>query len=336
MPVSIDIIITTYNRPNQVASLVSELLLQLYNGEQIILVDSSEETNTLIQSNESVTYIRTNHRNQPYQRFLGYHKAKANYVLFLDDDMEPIDATVLKQIRQSISQHPHISGIALNFKNKVITAIDQLPQTQFKSNWIKKMRWLTGYMQPQIGKLGLCGIRGTQPTTSGYTELISGGAFVAKKSHLFVNFNFTLFTLFEKKMGMGEDTIIGYCLSKQGPILYEPKLLFWHHEKHASNYAVNAKKLAEKVMYSRLYLSLEKTRLDNRHPFLVIIHYHWYALWRIVGLFFNILLKYNPTKFQMLIGMTKGYVKSTELLASNRRTAEQYWHTEMKTDLSNG
>lgn len=332
----IDIVITTFNRQDQVVGLVSALLPQLNAGEKIIIVDSGEELNTQIPKTGSIKYLKSSHQNQPFQRYLGYQVANAEYILFLDDDMEPCSAEVLNQLRICINKHENLAGIALCFKNKIPTSIDKLPKTNLTQSWIHKWRWISGYSQPKIGELGLCGIRGSQPPSGGYTQLVSGGAFVAKRDKLFLNFNFTLFSMFENKVGMGEDTIIGYTLSKQGLIWYEPEQLFWHHEKHVSNYSVNSEKLAKKVMYSRLFLSLEKYRLDNRSALIPVLHYHWFAIWRIIGLLFNLVIKYNPTTYQMLKGFVKGCLKATELLASSREADKKYWSTEMQRDLNNG
>ena len=81
---------------------------------KIIIVDSSDEENVKIQELENLIYIRSNHKNQPYQRYLGYQYAEAEYLLYLDDDMEiqqndffGIMEELLKNVQNEIKDTPN-------------------------------------------------------------------------------------------------------------------------------------------------------------------------------------------------------------------------------------
>ena len=306
----IDIIICTYNRPQKVLELVVQLKPFSNEFNSIIIVDSSDAFNDELNNYEQVVYLRSGHKNQPYQRWLGYDYSKADILIFLDDDMEVADPDFFKIIVQSF-QNSAVSGIAINFEDKhTDTALAAIPRSiLFKKKSVLKniIGWLSGYPVLPAGKLGLCGVRGRQPINGGVTQWLSGGAFAARKNCLFQNFNFQLFDLFQQKIGMGEDAIIGYGLSKQGILLYQPALLFYHNDQRDSAYSVDHFAYAKRVIFSRLYLSLEKTRLDKKSYAVAYLHYHWYVLWRIAGLFVNYSIKKNPVKNKILNGSIAGW-----------------------------
>ena len=311
----IDIIICTYNRPQKVLELVVQLKPFLNEFNSIIIVDSSDVFNDELNNYEQVVYLRSRHKNQPYQRWLGFDYSKADILIFLDDDMEVANPDFLKIIKQSFHDTA-VSGIAINFEDKhTDTALAAIPRSILfnKKSVLKNIiGWLSGYPVLPAGNLGFCGVRGKQPINGGVTQWLSGGAFAARKKCLFQNFNFQLFDLFQQRIGMGEDAIIGYGLSKQGVLLYKPTLLFYHNDQRDSAYSVDHFAYAKRVIFSRLYLSLEKTRLDKKSYAVAYLHYHWYVLWRIVSLCINSLINNNPVKNKILKGSIAGWKLSLQ------------------------
>ena len=306
----IDIIICTYNRPQKVVELVNQLMLYSSQFNSIIIVDSSDDVHPVLSNYNQLTYLRSSYKNQPYQRWLGYHHSKGDILIFLDDDMEVANGDFLNIIRAAFNEQM-VSGIAINFVDKhTDTALAAIPRSVLlnKAGVLKNIvGWLTGYPVLPYGKFGLCGVKGKQPLNGGTTQWLSGGAFAAKRAFLFQNFNFQLFDLFQQKTGMGEDAIIGYGLSKQGILLYEPTLLFYHNDQKDSAYSVDHFAYAKRVIFSRLYLSLEKTRLNKGSYIFATIHYHWYVLWRVAGLVINYMIKKNATKNKILKGSVAGW-----------------------------
>ena len=306
----IDIIICTYNRPDKVLELVNQLVQYHTQYNSIIIVDSSDAVHPVLQDYKQLTYLRSAHKNQPYQRWLGYHNSVADVLLFLDDDMEVANPDFLTIIRHSFLDNT-VSGIAINFEDKhTDTALAAIPRSVLlnKVSTLKNIvGWFTGYAVLPAGKLGLCGVKGKQPLNGGITEWLSGGAFAARKSSLFQNFNFQLFDLFQQKIGMGEDAIIGYGLCKQGVLLYQPALLFYHNDQRDSAYSVDHFAYAKRVIFSRLYLSLEKTRLSHGSYIYAKLHYQWYVLWRLTSLLINYFIKKNSIKSKILKGSIEGW-----------------------------
>lgn len=306
----VDIIICTCNRPNRVNSLVSDLSIYSKEYNSIIIVDSSDEMNSAKYIGSQLIYLHSLHKNQPFQRYLGAQNSIADILIFLDDDMELINSDFLKIIKNAFFDEC-VAGIAINFKDKhddsSLALIPKSVLFRRKNRLNKYISWLSGYPQLPVGKLGLCGIRGIQPFEGGNTECVSGGAFAARRLFVFQNFNFQLFDLYEEQLGKGEDVVIGYSLSKFGKILFIPDLLFLHNDQKDSNYSTNHFAFAKRVIFSRLFLSLEKKRLDGGSFILAYTHYYWFVLWRILGLCLNLCIKKNEVNSAILRGSIKGW-----------------------------
>ena len=294
--------------------LVQQLSVYGAQVNLIIVVDSSDEPNHLLINHPQVLYLASPFKNQPYQRWLGYSKSAADVLLFLDDDMEVANEDFLNIVTNYFLDSNTV-GIAINFKDKhTDTSLAAIPASVLlkPNSFLKKViNFMTGYPNLKDGKLGLCGVRGKQPAKGGQTEWLSGGAFAARRQFLFKNFNYQLFDLFQQKTGMGEDAIIGYGLSRQGKLLYAPELLFYHNDQKDSAYSVNHFTYAKRVIFSRLYLSLEKKRLEKGNYFFAKLHYHWYVLWRLTGLLLNYLIKQNTVRYNLLKGAIAGWRLAT-------------------------
>jgi len=316
---------------------VTQLLVCLDAPSTIIVVDSSEVINAAFMHLDRVKYIRSTHKNQPYQRYVGYLISSADVLLYLDDDMEIIEPHLILPLFAPFETDTDLAGIAFHFTDKhAYSSLSKMPNSIFfskKQQFKKVVNWLTGYKIPATGKLGLCGIRGPQPKEGGPTEWLSGGAFAAHKKCLFKNFNFQLLDLFEEKMGMGEDAIIGYGLAKQGKLTYNPNLLFYHNDQEDSNYSTNTFHFSKRIIFSRLFLSLEKTRLDGGGYFLAWIHYYWYTGWRLMGMLGNYLYKPNMQRKEILTGTWIGFNVASHFTFDAALSRTQYWMNEAKNNI---
>lgn len=330
----IDIIIATYNRPEVIKSLVADIQerhISVVNN--IIVIDSTDEKNDDLLNCKGVKYVHSTHKNQPYQRYLGYHLAEADNMLFLDDDMQLLDKGVFEKIEEVLSEKK-VCGINLAFQNlnEFLSQQQMHRYTKggggFKQHIVKVMQTLTGRPSIKDGKMWYCGLRGKR-VDGQYSEFFSGGAFAAKREPLYQNFNFNLFSLFEKKIGMGEDVILAYTLSKQGEIFNLPGESFLHNDKGNSTYAASNKAYQYRVAYSRQYLSNEYARLNNRSLLGAFLITFWYNLWRSIGLLF---LSMKKGSFEGFAGYAKGSLKSMGLCF--QKDATEYWFSEINSDLN--
>lgn len=331
---TLEVIICTYNRPDRVSNLVKQLQQCSPLPHRILVVDSSEEENGKLKEEKLVTYIHSNHKNQPYQRFVGWHFSEADLLVYLDDDMEMVNMNVVAVITQHFTNHRKDVAMALRFEDKnPATSLSSVPQSRLLKKGSKlKNLWniLSGQPEYAPGQMGWCGLRGKQPPEGGYTQWLSGGAFAAKRRVMYQNFNFQLFDLFEKKWGMGEDAMLGYTLFKQGNVYYNPELLFVHNDDNKSHYATDMVTYAHRVMYSRWYLSREKARLDSSSLILARLHFMWYGVCRLIGYLTNALVHPGRKRFQILRGSALGYFRTWNMKNINLEKSKQYWQTELK------
>ncbi len=333
----IDIILCTYNRPERILNLVNSLEGLILNTTSIIVVDSSDVKNSILFNKLNSNYLMSSHKNQPYQRCLGASFSTADYILFLDDDMEVYDPYFMFEICNLLESDKLISGLALNFKDSnADNSLNRIPQTQLKiSNYFikKALNWLKATPDLKDGDFGFCGQRGKQPKRIDITKWVSGGAFVAKRQLLLIDFNFQLLDLFEQKCGMGEDAIIGFGLSKQGNLLYLPKLLFLHNDVSTSNYSQNIASLSYRTLYSRLFLSAERQRLNSGSIIFAYTHFHYYAFVRFCAYLFNFLLDPCQTRFQILTGTLYGWYKVFFFRFAYDSRINNYWKSEISKDV---
>jgi len=333
---TISVVIPTYKRYNSLNYLLSQLSNTSFVFKEIIVVDSTDEKEREdIIKVENLILIYSSHKNGVYQRYLGYNISTSDLVLFLDNDMEIMSPQFAKEIIGLFTDEK-IIGAALNFVNKhTDTTLAKVPTSILNQqhSFIKFIKSLSGYPTLPPGKTGYCGIRGKQPENGGPTEWLSGGAFVVKKGILFRNYNFQIFDLFEDKKGMGEDFLWGLNLSKQGVFLYYPKVLFYHNDQKDSAYSSDYYSYGIKSHFSRLYLSLEKARIEHKPLIFGYVYYYWYSLWRILGLLINLL--FRPSNIQKLI--TKGAIKGLILSITNYKyqfVDDNKWRQELEKDFT--
>lgn len=334
----ISVVIPTLKRYSSLKKLVGNLQSLGDIIEEIIVVDSSDETDYEDLSNiPKLSQIKSSHKNGLYQRFLGSQIAQCDWILFLDNDMELVKSPFFENLDQMITIEG-MSGIALKFADKHLdTTLNKIPKSILPSSgFVSKCKGiLTGYPTLPEGKYGYCGIRGPQPSSFAQTQWLSGGAFFVKRELVFKGLNFKLMSYFDERLGMGEDPLIGYMLSLQGNLYSYPELSFLHNDQKDSAYSVDLFNYSKRVVFSRFYLSLERARLSNSPMCIAYVYYHWHTFFRVLGLLMNTILNSSEANKKMLTGGLSGWAHS--LRSGYRYSAldEQFWLTEVNVDLMN-
>jgi GT2 family glycosyltransferase len=308
----ISIVIPSFRRYNSIEKLINGLNKYGTNFNEIIVVDSTDISEfKFLGEMPKVKHIRSEYKNGLFQRFLGSLIAKNDYILFLDNDMELFDSNFFHELPKLLN-NSNISGIAISFKDKhANTTLNDVPKSiiNIKAPYLRRIKGIiTGYPELPIGKYGYCGIRGPQPNNYSQTEWLGGGAFLAKKELVFKNLNFQFIDLFENKLGMGEDPLLGFMLSKLGNLMYYPNLTFLHNDQRDSAYSLDLYSYSKRVTFSRFFLSYERSRIIQSPILIGMLYTHWYTVFRVLGLLMNWGGNRNNRNFLMLKGAIHGWV----------------------------
>ncbi len=134
------LIIPTKNRSDQIIELFNKLILLNLKFNEIIVVDSSDNTHSIKVENEcrynSFYYYRTR-SSTAYQRNFGLEKVKNNYyTMFMDDDVILLDDTFL-EMDQCIIQYENNENIGGFGFNQIEETKDSFIETLKKSKLIK-------------------------------------------------------------------------------------------------------------------------------------------------------------------------------------------------------
>lgn len=334
----ISVVIPTLGRYASVRKLIDDLH---YLGEiigEIVVVDSTHEgIRESLKSYNKIVQVFTPHQNGLYQRFLGSKIARYEWILFLDNDMELVKSPFFEDLNQLVCIEG-LSGIALKFADKHDdTTLNKIPKSKLPtSGFISKAKGiLTAYPILPVGCYGYCGIRGPQPNTFSKTQWLSGGAFFVKRELVFKGLNFKLISYFEQQLGMGEDPLIGYMLSLHGQLFRYPELCFLHNDQKDSAYSVDLYNYSRRVVFSRLYLSLERARLSNTPKLIGYFYYHWHTFFRVFGLLINTILNKSEDNLKMLNGGVRGWSLSFRSGYRYSSQDEQFWLQRINKDLEN-
>lgn len=333
-----DVIIATFNRKKSLSILVNQLLSCSRLPEKIIIIDSSETTNDDIKKIGRVKYIKSDHNNQPYQRYVGYLLADSEVLVFLDDDMRVLDKHCFEKI-VDLYNNEMIIGVQPNFKYIHNFFDYKMPKSKIrkiaKKNVILRcLKYFSGNLQQDDGKFWLAGIRGKKPLSNNKIEWFNGPIFSVKKSLAYLNFNFSLFHLYEMKIGKAEDAIFGFTHSRNGEIIYLEECFFSHDDQDDSSYSLDFISYAKRVTYSRLYLSLEYARLTKSSKTIAFLHFNLFVSGRIISLFLNQIFDYKSSRTKLLFGNIKGYFKALfEVRKLSKFENESYWKAEAEREI---
>ncbi|WP_333889198.1 glycosyltransferase family A protein [Sphingobacterium siyangense] len=332
-----DIIITSYNRPQKVEWLVQALHSEYVR--KIIIVDSGGNTFHSFESNDKVILCRSSHKNQPYQRYLGHQIAETDWLLYLDDDMEPIDGWDT-EICMLIEKYSSVGIIGIKFEDKHQETFLKRNERSITSRntaspFVQRLRYLTGYPILPAGRFYKNGVRAGYPSLEGPTDYVGGPVFLANRKILYQNFNMELFSLFEKRMGTGEDSILSYTAAMVASGIFYPKQLFWHNDQGNSVYTQNHYQFNKIVAFSRLYLNLEYYRLNNLSLLFAKFSFINYSFWRILGFIINLIFKPSKNRFTSLRGYFVGTMKALFYhYEENLLKNYSYWNSEAVRDLN--
>lgn len=117
----IDIIVPTYNRPDDIKKFVSEIQKQNYNEYHVIIVDdcSTEEIESLIPTNHTnFSYVKLpENKGQAYARNVAISMGKGNIIVSLDDDAWFENPDSLFSINKTFLNYPKLGCLMFNVRS---------------------------------------------------------------------------------------------------------------------------------------------------------------------------------------------------------------------------
>lgn len=148
----VSVIIPTYNYDKYIEKAIDSVLDQTYRDIEIIVVDdgSTDNTREIIETRykERVRYFYQENKGAPAARNIGLHKAKGEYVIFLDADDQLSRKQIFLFIKQS-EQHPNdiLYGPWKQYVEKGKDCLIKYIKTDYGENDILDA-WLRGWYTP--------------------------------------------------------------------------------------------------------------------------------------------------------------------------------------------
>jgi glycosyltransferase involved in cell wall biosynthesis len=308
MNIQFDVIIATYNRPAIVEKFVKELLNCTLLPEKIIIVDSSDAENESIQKLPKVVYCRSSHKNQPYQRYVGYLKSTSDIIIYFDDDLEIINNTLFNELINLLTPDNIVGAtVGVDYHNSISNNLNSSILYNKLPHFKNLLWYLTGVPKLKEGKIGYVGVVGPFPSKISNIEYFRGPCMAFKRKILSELFTYELFALFERKLAMGEDKVISIRANKFGKLIINP-VNYLYHPAVESNYFSNIESFTQKNIYSRLYLSKIFCETFNKTYLFTYLHYYWFIFWRLIIALLNFSIKPDTNSKSILKGVWKGMV----------------------------
>lgn len=317
---SYDVVIATCNRPALVKRLLQELDTCRPTPRQVLVVDSSDEPTQLL-TNERLRHLHTQHKCQPFQRYLGARQATSEVVVFLDDDLQVLDRRFPARLLALYGREKAVgAAVGMDFGRKASPRSSGGGLT----SWLRRM---SGAAVLQEGEIWLCGLTGSIPEEGvRKVEWFSGGVMSFRRDIALKLFDSDLlFDLFLNRWAMGEDKYLSMGTGQDGVLWFDSTRCF-RHPPGASTYSEEESAwFHSKVAISRLWLS-RRFAETRGYPGLSVVraHYLWYSSLRLFRAALSVL--YRKSGRHDLYGLLRGFVLALwgDLLWSTGRRPREW------------
>ena len=116
---SIDIIVPTYNRPNDIKKFISEITKQTYSDYKVYIIDdcSDKDISHLIPDNKHFYYERLSKNiGQTGARNIAIKKGNGDIIISLDDDAWFLDNSAFENIEKLFSNNNNTGCFLFNIE----------------------------------------------------------------------------------------------------------------------------------------------------------------------------------------------------------------------------
>lgn len=328
-----DVIIATYNRPKRAIALIKQILKCSNSPNKIILVDSSDDINIEATQIKEVVYVRSSHKNQPYQRLLGAKASNSDIVVFFDDDLTITTPDIFNILLASYND-PKVVGstVGIDYHSSIQDNFDA-PVMNQQTLFAKFIGFLSGVPSPVSGKAGRLGVVGGRPIKSQDIDFFYGPCMSFRRDIIDLIIPYDLLSLFEQKLGMGEDKVISMLATQHGSLFYNAVICL-SHPPNESTYYLNQYKFSKKVIYSRLYLSKIYAQINRRSLWFEKLVFYYFSLWRILLASLSCLMRPSRLRLKKLHGFVSGLLLAIKLPQKTKcLTPTINWKSEIQKDL---
>jgi len=332
-----DVVVCTYNRPKEVVRLIGEIMDCERLPDKIIVVDSSEVDSAEIRHVDKVVYVKSSHKNQPYQRLLGSSVSDSEIVTFFDDDLKITDKKIFNYLIDAFNEEIVVgSCVKLIYEETDKETANKNKDSVILNNVLSVIKRVAIGKKLKPGEMWLLGMDTPKNEESPYVEYVGGGdAPTFRRDILKYLFDDFLFSLYERGIGKGEDKYFTMQALKYGRIRYTNKVCLAHPPLGNSFYFENIIKYRKNSMRTRLLLSLRYAELKDIFKPFVHLHYTWFAFWTFIK--DVILLMFKPAKqnYQTLLGNIAGYFSAIVFLVQKKGNLgnDINWNNEIEKDI---
>lgn len=316
------VVIATCNRSEKANALVNQMLSCSPTPDQIVVVDSSDQLDSTLEKNELVLYIKTDRKNQPYQRYLGCLKTTGDVIIFLDDDVKILNDGIFDLYTAPYHDN-QIAGVAVGLKYESIS--EDIQEFNF-SDWSgckRRLLWswwsITGNPPLRAGEIYYSGLVGAIPHGySGRVKYFQGPNMSFRKKIIMEIFNDEIFELYDGNLGKGEDKILSMQVVNYGQLLVNATTLSLLHPKEESHYLKNRFEFAKRTSFSRLILTKYYCITYQKSLIVGGIHFIWFSLWRLFFTILRTLFIGSKGSSQILIGQVAGFLLAIKYMLSGK------------------
>lgn len=277
-----DVVICTYNRQERAAGLVRQILTCDPAPQHVIIVDATDDFDPSVYTGlgEHVKAFSSSHKNQPYQRYVGFFASDNDVIVYFDDDVDILDTTIFdKMLRPFQVDEVAGVGVGIQYDNILHTFLGTGAAPSSAS--LKAMNILSGVPMPPPGKMGYAGVVGPMPEADSSVEYLRGPNMAFRRKHLEKAFDHRTFCYYAGGIGKGEDKMLSHSVLRYGSLHYVNELLL-HHPAIETAYFKNAFEFSRKVAFSRYILTRIYAGVSNKPSWWASLRYYYFIMWRIL------------------------------------------------------
>jgi glycosyltransferase involved in cell wall biosynthesis len=280
-----DIIIATCNRPQNINSLVDQILSLNSGLKKLIVVDSSDEFNEKLFNNTKVKYLKSTYKAQPYQRYVGLLSSESEYIVFLDDDLEILFHSVFTDIINVFNQNENIVGVTakVDYKSGLFVQDTLKSYSRYLGKLKPFLEKISLNYTPQYGRISINGNGGGYPLTSSFVDYFPGPNMAFKREVALNLFDENLFEAYSMKIGKGEDKYLSMKANLYGDLYCLANKYYFNHPPIESSYNSGLREFQTKQSFSRYMLMKQYMNVFyNLNQFTIFV-YLWYSSFRLLG-----------------------------------------------------